>query len=95
MSELRENACAVGTVGGHLALLVVGQPGQGSRQVEGRLGQGHTEQEAHSAQTQGQQRQRGPGRSQWTDVTVPLPLAVRPGPPLSPGPAERVWWREP
>jgi hypothetical protein len=35
MIELREDACAVGAVGGDLALLVVGQPGQGRRQVEG------------------------------------------------------------
>jgi hypothetical protein len=44
MSELGEEACAVGAVGavgGHLALLLVGEPGQGRGQVAGRLGQGH------------------------------------------------------
>ncbi len=53
MSELGEEACAVGAVGGHLALLLVGEPGQGGWQVEGRLGQRHAEQEAHGTQTQG------------------------------------------
>ncbi len=53
MSELGEEACAVGAVRGHLALLLVGEPGQSSGEVEGRLGQGHAEQEAHGTQTQG------------------------------------------
>jgi hypothetical protein len=71
MSELREEACAVGAVGGHLALLVVGEPRQGSRQVEGGLGQGHAEQEAHDTQTQGQHGQRGPRRSEGERISVP------------------------
>jgi hypothetical protein len=92
MSELREEACAVGAIGGHLALVLVGEPGQGGRQVEGGLGQRHAEQEAQGTQTQGQYGQRGPGLSERADLTA---LSVRHGPPLSPGPAERVWWREP
>jgi hypothetical protein len=80
MSELREEACAVGTVGGHLAPLVVGQPSQGRRQIEGGLGQDHAEQEAPSTQTQGQHRQRRPGRSERERVSV----RARGGPPLSP-----------
>jgi len=84
MSKLGEEACAVGAVGSRLALLLVGEPGQGGRQVEGRLGQRHAEQEAHGAQAQGQHRQRRPGRSERADLTVPLPLPVRRGPPLSP-----------
>jgi hypothetical protein len=86
MSELREDACAVGAVGGHLALLLVGEPGQGGRQVEGRLGQGHAEQEAHGTQTQGQHGQRRPGRSERAD----LRLLARGGPPLSPPAAARL-----
>ena len=58
MSELREEACAVGTIGGHLALLLVGEPGQGGGEVEGGLGQGNLQQEAHGTQTQGQHRTR-------------------------------------
>jgi hypothetical protein len=58
MSELREEACAVGAVRGHLALLVVGEVGQGGGEIEGGLGQGDAEQEAqqaaHGTQTQGQ-----------------------------------------
>jgi hypothetical protein len=53
MSELGEDACAVGAVGGHLALLVVGEPRQGGRQVEGGRRQRHAEQEAHGTQTEG------------------------------------------
>jgi hypothetical protein len=75
MSELREEACAVGAVGGHLALLLVGAPRQGSRQVEGGLGQGHAEQAAqqaaHDTQTQGQHGQRGPRRSEGERISVP------------------------
>jgi len=95
MSQLREDACAVGTVGGHLALLVVGEPGQGGGEIEGGLGQRHAEQEAHRTQTQGQHRQRGPGRSEWADVTLQIRTIGRCGPPLSPEPAGRVWWRGP
>ena len=84
MSELREEACAVGAVGGHLALLLVGEPGQGGRQVEGRLRQGHAEQAAHGAQTQGQHGQWGPGLTERADVTVQIPTDGRRGPPLSP-----------
>jgi hypothetical protein len=84
MSELRENACAVGTVGGHLALVLVGEPSQRGRQVEGGLGQGNLQQEAHGTQTQGQHRQRRPRRCERADLTVHLPLPVRRGPPLSP-----------
>jgi hypothetical protein len=68
MSELREEACAVGTIGGHLALLVVGEPRQSRGEVEGGLGQGDAQQAAqqaaHGTQTQRQHRQRGPGRAE-------------------------------
>jgi hypothetical protein len=84
MSELREEACAVGAVRGHLALLLVGQPRQGGRQVERGLGQSDLEQEAHGTQTQRQHRQRRPGRSKRADVTVQIPTDGRRGPPLSP-----------
>ena len=85
MSELREEACAVGAIGGHLALLLVGEPGQSSREVEDWLRQSHLEQEADGTQTQRQHRQRGPGRSEWADVTLQIPTDGRRGPPLSPG----------
>jgi hypothetical protein len=84
MSELREDACAVGTIRGRLALLVVGEPGQSSGEIEGGLGQGDAEQEAHGTQTQRQHGQRGPGRSERADVTVQIPTDGRRGPPLSP-----------
>jgi len=80
MSQLREDACAVGTVGGHLALVLVGEPGQGGRQVEGGLGQGNLQQEAHGTQTQGQHRQRRPRGVGRADLSL---LALG-GPPLSP-----------
>jgi hypothetical protein len=70
MIELGEDACAVGAVGGHLALLVVGEPRQGGRQVESGLGQGHTEQEAHRTQTQGQHCQRRPRRAGRADLRL-------------------------
>jgi hypothetical protein len=98
MSELREEACAVGAVGGHLALLVVGEPGQGRGEIEDGLWQGTLQQEAHGTQTEGQHGQWGPGRRERADVTVPVPREGRPGPPLSPAspePAGRVWWRGP
>jgi hypothetical protein len=85
MIELGEDTCAVGAVGGHLALLVVGEPRQGGRQVEGGLGQGHAEQEAHGTQTQGEHGQRGPGRSERANITLQLLRPARCGPPLSPG----------
>jgi hypothetical protein len=47
MIELGEDACAVGAVGGDLALLVGGEVGQGARKVEDGLRQDHAEQEAH------------------------------------------------
>jgi hypothetical protein len=88
MSELREEACAVGAVRGHLALLLVGEVGQGGGEIEGGLGQGDAEQEAqqaaHGTQTQRQHGQRGPGRCERADVTVQLPTDGRRGPPLSP-----------
>jgi hypothetical protein len=98
MSELGEDACAVGTIRCHLALVLIGEPRQGGGEVEGGLGQGDAEQEAHGTQTQGQQRQRGPGRAEWAAVTVPVPRQVRRRPPLSPvfpEPSGRVWWRGP
>jgi hypothetical protein len=98
MSELGEDACAVRAVGGHLTLLVVGEVGQSSREVEDWLRQSHLEQEADGTQTQGQQRQRGPGRAEWADVTVQIPTDGRRGPPLSPvSPLAvgRRWWRGP
>jgi len=94
MSELREEACAVGAVGAvgsHLALVLVGEPGQSSGEVEGGLGQGDAEQEAHGTQTQGQHGQWGPGRAEWADVTIQIPTTGRRGPPLSPEPEGRVW----
>jgi hypothetical protein len=99
MSELREEACAVGAVGGHLALLLVGEPGQGSGEVEGGLREGHAEQEAHGTQTQGQHAQRGPGHCERADVTVQITLEGRRGPPLSPLLSPLAtgwgWWRGP
>jgi hypothetical protein len=80
MSQLREDACAVGAVGGHLAPVLVGQQRQGRGQIEDGLGQGHPQQEAHGAQTQGQHGQRRPRRAGRADLS---PLA-RGGPPLSP-----------
>jgi len=74
----------VGAVGSHLALVLVGEPGQGGRQVEDGLWQGNPQQETHGTQTQRQHGQRRPGRSAWADLTVHLPLPVRRGPPLSP-----------
>jgi hypothetical protein len=68
--------------------------GQSRGEVEDRLRQSHLEQEADGTQTQRQQGQRGPGRSERADLTVPLPLPVRRGPPLSPVSslaAGRVW----
>jgi hypothetical protein len=53
VSQLGEDALAVGAVGGDLTLVLVGEPGQGRGQVEGRLRQGYLEQEAHGPQTQG------------------------------------------
>ena len=84
VSQLGEDTCTVGAVGGHLALLVVGEPGQGCGEVEGRLRQEHLEQEAHVTQTQGQDRQRAPRRDDWEDVRVPVPAGAYWGPPLSP-----------
>jgi hypothetical protein len=84
MSELGEDACAVGTIRGHLALLLIGEVGQGGGEVEGGLGQGHTEQEAHGTQTQRQHGQRRPGRCERAGVTVQIALEGRRGPPLSP-----------
>jgi hypothetical protein len=89
---------ALALVGGHLALALVGEMGQGRGQVERGLGQGDAEQETHGTQAQRQHGQRGPGRAEWADVTVPVPLEVRYGPPLSPAspaPAGRMWWHEP
>jgi hypothetical protein len=43
MSQLREDASAVGVIGSHLALLVIGEPGQGGGEIEGGLRQGHAE----------------------------------------------------
>ena len=84
MSELREDACAVGTIRGHLALLLIGEPGQSSGEVEGGRWQRHAEQEAHGTQTQRQHGQRGPGRCERAGVTVQIALEGRRGPPLSP-----------
>jgi hypothetical protein len=86
MIELREEACAVGAVSGHLALLVVGEPRQGGGQIEDGLWQGNLEQEAHGTQTQGQHRQRRPRRAGRAD----LRLRALGGPPLSPPAAARL-----
>jgi hypothetical protein len=85
MSELRQETLAVRAVRGHLALLLVGEVGQGGWQVERGLGQSDLEQEAHGTQTQGQHGQRGPGLTERERVSVP----ARGGPPLSPPAAPR------
>jgi hypothetical protein len=90
VSQLREDACAAGAVGGDLALVLVGQQRQGRGQVEGRLRQGYLEQEAHGPQTQGQHRQRGPGRVDRADVSTQVLVDGGRGPPLSPQPTRRV-----
>jgi hypothetical protein len=41
VSQLREDACAVGAVGGHLALVLVGQQRQGRGQIKDGLWQGN------------------------------------------------------
>jgi hypothetical protein len=80
MSELREDACAVGAVGGHLALVLVGEQRQGRGQIEDGLWQGTLQQEAHGTQTQGQRRQRRPRGVGRADLSF---LALG-GPPRSP-----------
>lgn len=80
VSQLREDACAVGAVGGHLTLVLVGQQRQGRRQIEDGWRQGHLQQEAHGTQTQRQHGQRWPRRASRADFS----LLARGGPPLSP-----------
>ena len=70
----------MGTVGGHLAPVLVGEPGQGRGQIEDGLWQGHLQQEAHGTQTQGQHRQRRPKGVGRADLS----LVALGGPPLSP-----------
>jgi hypothetical protein len=80
VSQLREDACAVGAVGGDLALVLVGQQRQGRGQIEDGLWQGNLQQEAHGTQTQGQHRQRRPRGVGRADLS----LVALGGPPLSP-----------
>ena len=80
VSQLREDACAVGAVGGDLALVLVGQQCQGRGHVEDGLWQGNLQQEADGTQTQGQHRQRRPRRVGRADLS----LVALGGPPLFP-----------
>ena len=80
VSQLREDACAAGAVGGDLALVLVGQQRQGRGQIEDGLWQGNLQQEAHGTKTQGQHRQRRPRRVGGADLS----LVALGGPPLSP-----------
>ena len=47
VSQLREDASAVGAIRRDLALVLVGEPRQGGGEVEGGLRQGNLQQEAH------------------------------------------------
>lgn len=58
---MRQEALAVGAVGGDLALVLVGQERQGGRHIQDGLWERGLEQEAHVCQTEGQAGQRGPG----------------------------------
>jgi hypothetical protein len=70
----------VGAIGGHLALVVVGEERQSGGEIEGGLWQDDLEQEAHGTQTQGQHRQRRPRRVGGANLS----LVALGGPPLSP-----------
>lgn len=81
----------MGAVSSRLTLVLVGEPGQGGREIEGRLRQDHLEQEADGTQTEGQHGQWGPGRA--GRERADLSLRARGGPPLSPlGPPQAGRW---
>jgi hypothetical protein len=79
----------MGAIGGHLALVRVGQERQGGRHVQHGLWERGPEQEAHVCQTQGQAGQRGPGYV----VRKRASCCVRCEPPSLP-PADRGEWSE-
>jgi hypothetical protein len=84
--EVRQEALAVGAIGGDLALMLVGQERQGGRHVQDGLRERRLEQEAYVCQTEGQAGQWGPGHV-FRQHLSRCPLGGPPSlPPLPPAP---------